>query len=174
MRHWLLVTTIPAVTPMQHTPLYFDLRQVVVGNGFVAAVRLRGRATGMEDFGSIWIYGVNPGALAGHGPDLKTAWANFRHSLGLVLFDLAELAADFGAFRRALSKYLLATDRESVDEWIEARREVRGGRVPEVDFPRESDDLEPELQVRDLTTAGPSELTPDLNEVPAPQERLAI
>lgn len=164
---------IPAVTPMQRLPLYFDLRQIVVGNGFVASVRLRGRATGMEDFGSIWIYGVNPGALADHGPDLETACANFRHSLGLVLFGLAELAADFGAFRRALSKYLEATDRESVDEWIEARREIRGGRMPEVDFPPESDDLEPQLQVLDLTTAGPSALTPDLNEVPAPQERLA-
>ena len=158
---------------MQRLPIYFDLRQVVVGNGFIAAVRLRGRATGTEDFGSTWIYGVNPGALADHGPDLKTAYANFRQSLGLVLFDLAELAADFGAFRRALSKYLHATDRESMDEWVEARREVRSGRVPEADFPLESDDLEPELEVRDLTAAGPSELTPDLNETPAPQERLA-
>ena len=158
---------------MQHIPLYFDLRQVVVGNGFLAAVRLRGRATGMEDFGSIWIYGVNPGGLADHGPDLRTAYASFRRSLGLVMFDLAELADDFDAFRRDLTKYFHATDRESVDEWIAARREIRGGRVPEVDFPQANDDLDLELQIRDLTTAPLTELTPDLNEVPAPQERLA-
>ena len=60
-----------------------------------------------------------------------------------------------------------------MDEWIAARREIRGGRVPEVDFPQENDDLELELEVRDLTTAPPTELTPDLNEIPAPQERLA-
>lgn len=158
---------------MQHIPLYFDLRQVVVGNGFLAAVRLRGRATGMEDFGSIWIYGVNPGGLADHGADLKTAYANFRRFLGLVMFDLGEMAADFSAFRRDLSKFVHATDRESMDEWISARREIRGGRVPEVDFPHENDDLDLELQIRDLTTAPPTELTPDLNEIPAPQERLA-
>ena len=158
---------------MQHLPLYFDLRQVVVGNGFLAAVRLRGRATGMEDFGSIWIYGVNPGGLADHGPDLKTAYGNFRRSLGLVLFDLAEDAADFDEFRAAVSDFLEQADAESVAEWIEARREIRSGRVPEVDFPQEGDDLEPELQVRDLSSARPSELTPDLNEIPAPQERLA-
>lgn len=158
---------------MQHLPLYFDLRQVVVGNGFLAAIRLRGRATGMEDFGSIWIYGVNPGGLADHGPDLKTAYANFRRSLGLVLFDIAEDAADFDEFRAAVSDFLDQTDAESVAEWIEARREIRSGRVPEVDFPQEGDDLEPEMQIRDLTAARSSELTPDLNEIPAPQERLA-
>ena len=158
---------------MQHLPLYFDLRQVVVGNGFLASVRLRGRATGMEDFGSIWIYGVNPGGLADHGPDLKAAYANFRRSLGLVLFDIAEDAADFDEFRAAVSDFLDQTDAESVAEWTDARREIRGGRVPEVDFPIEGDDLEPEVQVRDLTTARSSELTPDLNEIPAPQERLA-
>lgn len=166
-------TILPPVEQKQHLPLYFDLREVVVGRGFIAVVRMRGRATCVEDFGSTWIYGVNPGALAEHGSDLKAACANFRRSLIELLFDFAELAADFDTFCRAVSEHFRATDRESVDEWIEARREVRRGRVPEVDLPRESGDLEPDLQVRDLVKTRPSELTPALNEQPAPRERLA-
>lgn len=157
----------------QHIPLYFDLREVVVGRGFIAVVRMRGRATSMEDFGSTWMYGVNPGALAEHGSDLKSAYANFRRSLIELLFDFAELADDFNAFRRAVSKHFYATDHESVDEWVAARREVRGGRVPEVDLPWEKDDLEPELHVRDLAETRRADLTPAINEQPAPQERLA-
>ena len=158
---------------MQNIPLYFDLREIVVGQGFIAAVRMRGRATGVEDFGSTWIYGVNPGGLADHGSDLKTAYGNFRRSLVCVLLDFAEEAADFGAFSQAVRGFLEATNSESVAEWEVARSEIREGRTPEVDLPPEKADLEPDLQVTDLSAARPADLTPAINELPEPQERLA-
>lgn len=158
---------------MPHLPLYFDVRQVVAGRGFLAAVRMRGRATCMEDFGSIWIYGVNPGGMAEHGPDRRSAYSNFRRFLVGVLSDIAEDAADFAEFRAAVTDFLEETDAESVDEWTEARREIRGGRVPEVDLPRVSEDLGPEVEVRDLSNAPATEITPAINEPHYPQERLA-
>lgn len=163
----------PPVTPMQHIPLYFDLRHIVAGQGFIAAVRMRGRATGVEDFGSIWIYGVNPGGIAEHGPDLKSAYANFRRFLVGVMSDLAEDAADFIEFRAAVSDFLEETNAESVAEWTEARDEVRKGHVPKVDLPREGDDLSAEVEVDDLSNARPPEITPAINEPAYPQERLA-
>lgn len=158
---------------MPHLPLYFDVRQVVAGRGFLAAVRMRGRATCMEDFGSNWVYGVNPGEIAHHGPDLKTAYANFRQFLVGVLSDIAEDAADFVEFRASVSEFLDETDAESVAEWTAARDEVRKGRVPDVDLPREHGDLRPEVTVDDLSNARPTEITPAINQPAGPQERLA-
>lgn len=160
------------VTPMQNIPLYFDLRETVVGQGFIAAVRMQGRATAVEDFGSTWIYGVNPGGLADHGSGLKTAYGNFRRSLVCVLLDFAEEAADFGAFSEAVRDFLEATNAESVAEWDVARSEIRNGRTPEVDLPAEKADLEMSVRITDLSATRPADLTPAINEL-EPQERLA-
>ena len=118
---------------MQHVPLYFHFEHVVFGRGFVADIRFLGRATCTREFGSTWMYGVNPGALAEEGETMQAAYANFRNALVAVFFDLAEEAGSFEAFRASARSFFEATDDESVQEWVEAREAVRAGQDPELD-----------------------------------------
>lgn len=139
---------------MQRLPLYFDLRLVVDGGDFLASVGLRGRITCEEEFGSIWMYGVNPGGLAENGEDLESAYANFRRALTEVVSDCARRAADFGAFRDDVEEFLMGTTEDIVDEWVAARQRIRDGNVPDLRLLRETADLEPVLHMQDLTLRG--------------------
>ena len=139
---------------MQRLPLYFDLRVVVEGGGFLARVELRGRVTCEEEFGSVWMYGVNPGGLAENGEDLESAYANFSRALTEIVGDFAERAADFGAFREDVEEFLMGTTEEIVDEWAAARRRIRDGDSPDLRLPRETADLEPVLHIQDSTLGG--------------------
>lgn len=140
---------------MQKIPLYFDLEKIVNGGTFTAAVRLRGRITGVEEEdGSVWMYGVNPAGLACPGEDLGTAYAGFRRALGATLTDFAEWAPDFAQFRDELEAFFGGTAEDLVSEWSAARQEIRDGFVPESDWHRETADLEPELAIRNPGAPG--------------------
>ena len=118
---------------MQSIPLYFRFEQAIFGRGFIADVRFLGRATCRREFGSTWMYGVNPGALAEEGETMQSAYLNFRNALVGVFFDLAEEAEGLDAFRAAARSFFEATDAVSVREWVEAREAVRAGNGPELD-----------------------------------------
>ena len=136
---------------MQNVPLYFDFRQLVAGNGFLAEIRMRGRATCVEEFGSTWVHGVNPGGLADNGDDLASAYANFRLGVIGVLFDLAKRADDLDQFHQAALTFLRETDDESVAEWEAARQTIREGDRPETGLDRvETRDIAPDLRVNVL------------------------
>ena len=139
---------------MQRLPLYFDLRVVVDGDGFLASVGMRGRITCEEEFGSTWMYGVNPGGLAENGEDLESAYANFRRALTEIIGDSARQAADFGAFRADIEEFLSGTTEDIVAEWVDARRRIRAGSIPDLSLPQETADLEPVLHMQDLTRQG--------------------
>lgn len=116
-----------------HIPLYFRFAHVVFGRGFAADVRFLGRATCAREFGSTWMYGVNPGVLAEEGDSMPSAYANFRNALVGVLFDLAEEADGFETFRAAARSFFDATDDVSVREWLSAREAIRAGHDPGID-----------------------------------------
>lgn len=139
---------------MQRLPLYFDLRVVVPGDGFLASVGMRGRIACEEEFGSTWMYGVNPGGLAENGEDLESAYANFRRALTEIIGDSARQAADFGAFRADIEEFLSGTTEEIVAEWVDARRRIRAGSIPNLSLPQETADLEPVLHMQDSTRHG--------------------
>ena len=160
---------------MQSIPLFFRFQQVVCGKGFLAEVRFEGRATCAREFGSTWMYGVNPGALAEEGTDMKAAYANFRNALVGVLFDLAEDAGSFEEFRAAARSFYEATDRDSVVEWEEARRRVRQGADPgvddDLDLRRETGEPDPCFRVIEVR---PAAISPALNHfAPDQPSRLA-
>lgn len=157
---------------MQKLPLYLDLLGVVEGDGFIAVLRMRGRVTGMPEFGSYWIYGVNPGGLAQNGDDLASARANFRRAVMEVLFDLADRASDFAGFRDAVRSFLAGTDDDITEEWVEARRRIRAGPIPEAGLRAETAELDTGLEIRNILdpTSGPE---PRLNVLPVPEESLA-
>ncbi len=157
---------------MSHIPLFFQFGQIVAGRGFVADVRFLGRATCTREFGSTWIYGVNPGALAEEGESLQDAYDNFRDALVSILFALAEDAADFGAFRAAARSFFDATDGTSVDEWRTAREAIRAGETPDLDdaaLQRITEDPDPEFTVVEVR---PAEATPELNRSALDQPHL--
>lgn len=139
---------------MQRLPLYFDLRAVVAGDGFRASVGMRGRITCEEEFGSTWMYGVNPGGLAENGEDLESAYANFRRALTEIIGDSARQAADFGAFRADIEEFLLGTTEDLVAEWVAARRRIRAGSISDLGLQQETADLEPVLHLQDATRRG--------------------
>lgn len=103
-------------------PLCFQFRTPVYGRGFVADVRIRGRITRVEEYGSTCIYGVNPGGLAAGGEDVNSAYLDFKSGLAATLFDLAKDANTFREFKAAAQDFIAATDDESVAEWESAAR----------------------------------------------------
>ena len=155
---------------MNNIPLFFRFEHIVFGRGFLADVRFLGRATCTREDGSTWMYGVNPGALAEEGNDMKSAYANFREALAGVLFDLAEESGSFEEFRAAAQFFYEATDAESVAEWEEARQAIREGADPNLDpgldLRRETGDSGPDFEVVEVL---PSNISPALNHFSADQ-----
>ena len=124
------------------------------------------------EFGSYWIYGVNPGGLAQNGDDLESARANFRRAVMEVLFDFAEEASDFDRFREEVRSFLTETDDDSTEERVEARRRIRAGPIPEAGLRAETAELDTGLEIRNLLdpASGPE---PRINVLPVAEEFLA-
>lgn len=128
---------------MQKLPIYFDFKVRISGRPFGADVRIRGRVTCVEEFGAVWMYGVNPGSLAERGHDVQSAYEAFRQGVAEVLCDLAESAPDFESFREAATAFVATTNRASVTEWETARQAIRRGAAAQVDLRRETGEIEP-------------------------------
>ena len=134
---------------MREIPLFFNLVVELFGPQFAARVRVRGRITSVDEFGSTWMYGVNP-ALSAHGEGIPGAWAAFRQRIAETLSDLAEITADFSAFEEAAAAFITATDDESVAEWEAARQAIRDGAIPAIDLQHETGDIPPGVEVTEL------------------------
>lgn len=116
---------------MIHYPILFGFRDLVAGPGFVAGVATEGRALlvdeGQDD--GFWMYGVNPGGVAGTGSTLGEAQADFRQRYKSVLFDIASASRDFTTFRRSVEQFFSETNKPTEEEWNIAVEDVRAGRV---------------------------------------------
>lgn len=122
-------------------PLMFTYRGTILGRGFVADVDLHGRLLATPELEGVWLYGVNPGALAIGAPTLDAANAELRNTLTRLFIDFAQETASFAAFKTRVESYLAETDEGSVQEWEAARKEVRAGHVPVPDgLPKEPDE----------------------------------
>ncbi len=143
---------------MTHIPLFFRFEEDIPGPGFVARVRFLGRVTCTREFGSTWMYGVNPGAIAEEGDGIRAAYVNFRASLTEIFLDLAEESSDIGEFRADARSFFDATDETSVREWESARQAVRAGEEPGLDpgltLDRETGGTDADFQV--TTSSGPA------------------
>ncbi len=112
-------------------PVLFTYRDVVIGGGFVAHVEASGRFL-IEDKGKdedVWIYGVNPGGLAAKGSRQKEATEEFRASYRTVLIDLAEVSADFDAFKNQVETFYWSTCEATEKDWQDAVIRVRNGDI---------------------------------------------
>lgn len=110
-------------------PLLFHFAQPVVGNGFVAGVRMKGRALlEVERDGEqeeIWVTGIAPLGIAGHGPDQGSAFADFRRAWNETLFDIVSESASFDEFRKKAGAFLRASRSHMTDLWEKALERVR-------------------------------------------------
>ena len=133
---------------MRAIPLYFDLREEARGgDGFLATVRLRGRILCEPEDGAIWMSGVNPVGIAQYGDTPAAAYGEFRSALLDAVHDFAGWAGSLDEFRREFEAFFRNTSGNLEREWLAARQEIRSGKVPELDLRRETDDLEPLLEV---------------------------
>lgn len=110
-------------------PILFTYRDTVFGNGFVAEVVTNGCFLFCEEEGGTWIYGVQPGDLAEGGRNFAEAHTEFRRSFTKVLFDIANDAEDFEAFKSGVQEFFNGVNAEVEREWTEAVNRVRQGRI---------------------------------------------
>jgi hypothetical protein len=93
-------------------PLVFSFRDAVSGNGFVAHVAVCGRVLLTDEGdGDIWMFGVQPGGVAGGGCNRSEAFREFKKSYLSVFFDIAAEAASFEDFEQVSHTVLLGGER---------------------------------------------------------------
>lgn len=111
---------------MKMFPIVFRFRDLIAGNGFLARVLVDGRALlTKEDDGDQWVYGVQPGAVAGGASDAATALNEFKTRYESVLFDIAGESATFDDFEREVRSFFDGVDETDEKEWTSALNEVR-------------------------------------------------
>lgn len=127
-------------------PLAFCFSHPVIGNGFLAAVQIHGRLLAEVESEGVWLYGVNPGAIAASGRTLADANRAIGTTLARVLFDMAAEAPSFDAFKATVVAFFEQTD-EDLAAWTEAVARIRSGETRDLpsDLPRLDDPL---VQVR--------------------------
>lgn len=107
-------------------PLVFSFRDIIAGNGYVAAVGMDGRVLlTEEDDGDTWMFGVQPGGIAGGDRGRDVAFAEFRKSYSSVLFDFAADATSFGEFEAKVTEFFNQINEPVADEWDLALVDVR-------------------------------------------------
>lgn len=118
------------VSEMKRYPIIFGLRDVVLGDGYLAGVAVDGRALlHEEDDGYVWVEGVNPGGVTGTGNSHTEALEDFRKNYRGALYDIALEASNFKAFRREVKEFFENTGDLPVRDWEEAVEDVRAGKI---------------------------------------------
>jgi hypothetical protein len=132
-------------------PLLFTYKDRVVGMGFTAMVSSHGRvlATTSEGDEDVWIYGVEPGALAASGSDPKEALEAFRQSFTNILRDFAGETHTFEDFSAAVNGFFNAVNEENAREWQLAVDAVRAGQINIPDIQREPAESRRFVQVQE-------------------------
>ena len=101
---------------MPSYPVMFDFKDVVSGNGFLSGVTLSGRALIEQDAdGMWWVNGVQPSGITDCGAAAMEAFSNFRNAYKKVLFDIAEEASNFDAFRQEVVRFYSENEASEVD-----------------------------------------------------------
>lgn len=115
---------------MTHYPVMFTFQDVVSGNGFLAGVTMTGRALMCKEKDEKWwIYGVHPGGMAQFGDSAPEAFSNFRASYKAVLFDIAEEASNFEAFKTEVGRFYQEVGEGEEARWEEMSQGFSTGKI---------------------------------------------
>lgn len=150
---------------MNPYPLFFTLKELVYGDGFVAECAIQGRALAVqEEEREWWFNGVEPGGLAERGETLNDAYYSFRDTLKEILFDISYKAESFEAFEASVKRFMHDVNRPNDVDWWAC---VEAGRKGELQAPtanmREEDaDKEPHVYV---TRIDPAKVKSSSNEL---------
>jgi len=106
-------------------PLVFSFRDLIGGNGFVAAVSMDGRVLLAEEDDDTWMFGVQPGGVAGGDRQRDVAFTEFKRNYLSVLFDIAAEAESFDAFSARINEFFAEVNVPNSDDWNAALAEVR-------------------------------------------------
>lgn len=126
-------------------PLCFTYTRSVIGNGFIAHVAFCGRTVAVPESDGVWLYGVNPGAIAVGGANLAESHKMLHEALTKVLIDFSEQSADFDAFKASVEAFYNQTD-DDLSVWEQAVQGIKAGQVQPPDGIRRCPD--PELYVK--------------------------
>lgn len=127
-------------TPMQQLPILFDFRNVIVGNGYFATVRMRGRALVEEEGDETWVTSVTPVGLAVPGAERAEALKAFRTSWDIVLVELAKQADTYADFKAACEDLFNSQSQPVEAEWSAAHAEVQRRNLRLDDLPSQQYD----------------------------------
>lgn len=106
-------------------PLLFSHKSRIDGKGYSAEVELSGRLLAELEMEGVWLYGVNPGAIAVGATTLATANVDLHNSLHTVFMDFAEGAATFADFKKEVERFFNESDPTSIAEWEGAVARVK-------------------------------------------------
>lgn len=134
---------------MKRYPLVFSFRDLIAGNGFAAVVSMDGRVLLVEeDDQDTWMFGVQPGGIAGGDPQRKLAFSEFKKSYLSVLFDISAEATSFEQFKGKVTAFFDEINASSVEDWQKALNDVRTNNVSVADLKRVPADARvPSLQI---------------------------
>ena len=133
-------------------PLLFKYRDNIAGSGFLASVEVSGRALMLKEDDQWWMYGVQPAAIADSGNTPPETANHFRERYRTVLFDFAEEAPTFDAFKSEVESFFNQTENKISELWQNAFERIRSGKVkpeePFAGFPQKApEEQEPTIKV---------------------------
>ena len=116
-----------------NTPVFFSFDLPFAND----SLRLSGRALCVEEFGKVWMYGVNPGMICGEGSDIPSAYSSFQVNLLALAIDTLEEVGENDPqnfkdrFVALFQERFDSTNEENLTEWEAARAMVRAGDSPD-------------------------------------------
>ena len=111
-------------------PLLFEYRFLVVGNGFLADITASGKVLCVQEApGEVWMYGVQPGALADWGATEAEAHQAFHRAFHELLIDISASAPTAEAFEAEVRTFCETVNVPNARMWDRALEEVRAGRA---------------------------------------------
>jgi hypothetical protein len=123
-------------------PLVFSFRNLIAGNGYLAAVAMHGRVVLAEGIAAAeggdqetWMYGVQPGDIAGGAQEKTVAFAAFKKNYGDVLQDIAAEATSFEEFKTKATEFFNEVNEPNLADWERALLNVRAGNLALDDIP---------------------------------------
>jgi len=145
-------------------PLLFAFPDVIVGQGFVASVEISGRALlTVEPDGDTWIYGVEPGSVAGGGKDYAHACRAFKENYLTVLFDIAAESPTYEVFSAQVREFFETVNRPNLVTWEAALSAVRDGTLSSEGFTSvKAETRPPHLALAKLE---PQDMRPQVNQL---------
>jgi hypothetical protein len=111
------MTTTDRETKPATWPLLFTSKSRVFGKGYIAQIELSGRLLAELEVDGVWLYGVNPGAIAVGAATLATANVDLYKALTAVFTDFADEADSFAVFKTSVEKYFNECDQDTLTEW---------------------------------------------------------